>query len=157
MLEGIIGLSVARTPLNLESVDSLPLGREPMLAVSAPPDALPGEGDLPLEALLGRPLILYRRYEELVMSAFRRRNLAPDILCVCDDARTAIPWVEAGLATAVFPRSMQGQCAGLSVRLLSEPEGKRGDGPWQDIRGGGQPPRPEGRARLGGRAGKSPP
>ena len=64
VLEGIIDLSVARTPLNLESVDSLPLGREPMLAVSAPPDVLPGEGDLPLEALLGRPLILYRRYEE---------------------------------------------------------------------------------------------
>ena len=56
------------------------------------------------------------------MAAFRRRDLAPDILCVCDDARTAIPWVEAGLAAAVFPRSMQGQCAGLSVRLLSEPE-----------------------------------
>ena len=122
VLEGIIDLSVARTPLNLESVDSLPLGREPMLAVSAPPDVLPGEGDLPLEALLGRPLILYRRYEELVMSAFRRRNLAPDILCVCDDARTAIPWVEAGLATAVFPRSMRGQCAGLLPRLLAEPE-----------------------------------
>ena len=122
VLEGIIDLSVARTPLNLESVDSLPLGREPMLAVSAPPDVLPGEGDLPLEALLGRPLILYRRYEELVMSAFRRRNLAPDILFVCDDARTAIPWVEAGLVTAVFPRSMRGQCAGLLPRLLAEPE-----------------------------------
>ena len=121
VLEGIIDLSVARTPLNLESVDSLPLGREPMLAVSALSAPLP-EGALPLEALLGRPLILYRRYEELVMSAFRRRNLAPDILCVCDDARTAIPWVEAGLATAVFPRSMRGQCAGLLPRLLAEPE-----------------------------------
>ena len=122
VLDGIIDLSVARTPLNLENVDSLPLGREPMLAVSAPSAPLPGEGPIRLEALLGRPLILYRRYEELVMAAFRRRDLAPDILCVCDDARTAIPWVEAGLAAAVFPRSMQGQCAGLSVRLLSEPE-----------------------------------
>ena len=122
VLEGIIDLSVARTPLNLENVDSLPLGREPMLAVSAPSDPLPGEGPLPLEALLGRPLVLYRRYEELVMSAFRRRNRTPDILCVCDDARTAIPWVEAGLAAAVFPRSMEGQCAGLLPRLLAEPE-----------------------------------
>lgn len=122
VLEGIIDLSVARTPLNLENVDSLTLGREPMLAVSAPSAPLSGEGPIRLEDLLGRPLILYRRYEELVMAAFRRRDLAPDILCVCDDARTAIPWVEEGLATAVFPRSMQGQCAGLSVCRLSEPE-----------------------------------
>ena len=122
VLEGIIDLSVARTPLNLENVDALSLGREPMLAVSAPSAPLPGEGTIRLEDLLGRPLILYRRYEELVMAAFRRRDLAPDILCVCDDARTALPWVEAGLAAAVFPRSMRGQCAGLSVQLLSEPE-----------------------------------
>ena len=121
VLEGIIDLSVARTPLNLESVDSLPLGREPMLAVSAPSAPLP-EGTLPLEALLERPLILYRRYEELVMSAFRRRNLTPEILCVCDDARTALPWVEAGLAAAVFPQSMDGRCQGLCVRPLAEPE-----------------------------------
>ena len=120
VLEGIIDLSVARTPLNLENVDSLPLGREPMLAVSA--DPLPGEGALRLEDLRGRPLILYRRYEELVMGAFRRRNLTPEILCVCDDARTALPWVEAGLAAAVYPRSMEGRCAGLHVRFLAEPE-----------------------------------
>ena len=49
VLEGIIDLSVARTPLNLENVDSLLLGREPMLAVSA--DPLPGEGALRLEDL----------------------------------------------------------------------------------------------------------
>lgn len=122
VLDGIIDLSVARTPLNLENVDSLPLGREPMLAVSAPSAPLPGEGPIRLEALLGRPLILYRRYEELVMAAFRRRDLAPDILCVCDDARTALPWVEAGLAAAVYPRSMEGRCAGLPVRFLAEPE-----------------------------------
>ena len=120
VLEGIIDLSVARTPLNLENVDSLPLGREPMLTVSA--DPLPGEGALRLEDLQGRPLILYRRYEELVMGAFRRRNLTPEILCVCDDARTALPWVEAGLAAAVYPRSMEGRCAGLPVRFLAEPE-----------------------------------
>ena len=121
VLEGIIDLSVARTPLNLENVDALSLGREPMLAVSSPSVPLP-EGELPLEALLGRPLILYRRYEELVMSAFRRRNLTPEILCVCDDARTALPWVEAGLAAAVFPQAMEGRCLGLTVRPLVEPE-----------------------------------
>ena len=119
--EGIIDLSIARTPLNLESMDALPLGREPMLAVSHPTAPLP-EGALTLEALLGRPLILYRRYEGLVMGAFRRRNQVPEVLCVCDDARTALPWVRAGLAAAVFPRSMEGQCQGLCIRTLAEPE-----------------------------------
>ena len=31
-------------------------------------------------------------------------------------------WVGAGLATAIFPQSMQSLCTGLNVRVLDEPE-----------------------------------
>ena len=56
------------------------------------------------------------------MNAFARKGLKTDVFCICDDARDAMLWVGAGLATAVFPRSMSSLCAGLRIRSLAEKE-----------------------------------
>ena len=121
LLEGIIEISVARTPLRLDEVEAAALRTEPMIAVSAPGAQAEAAEPLRLADLPGRPLILYRRYEQLILDAFRAQKLEPDVFCTCDDARGAVLWAEAGLATAIFPQSMQGLCAGLHVRTLHEP------------------------------------
>ena len=121
LLDGIIDVSVARTPLRLENVESMLLCTEPMIAVFPPQSRTEKEGTLGLRHLLGRPLILYRRYESLILEEFSRQNIQPDIFCVCDDARDAMLWVEAGLATAIFPQSMRSLCAGLQMQTLEEP------------------------------------
>lgn len=121
LMDGIIDISVARTPLRTDEVDLLTLGTEPMIAVSAPALRTDG-GEAPrLSSLCSVPLILYRRYEELILCEFRRQGLSPDVFCICDDARDAMLWAAAGLATAIFPESMRGQCAGLRIRTLDEP------------------------------------
>ena len=124
LMEGIIDISVVRTPINLTNVECLELGREPMIAVFPPSEENTGEKKnektLLLEDLTCRPLILYRRYEKFIMEAFSRRNLTPDIFCVCDDPRDAMLWVKEGLAVAVFPESMSSMCGGLGIRLLEE-------------------------------------
>lgn len=119
--DGILDLTVARTPAPLEDFACRPLCTEPMIA-AAPPDAPFESARLSLQSLEGRPLILYRRYEELIRSAFARQGLSPELLCICDDARDALLWVRAGLATALFPRSMRSLCAGLPLAELDEPE-----------------------------------
>ena len=121
LLEGIIEISVARTPLRLDEVEAAALRTEPMIAVSAPGAQAEAAEPLRLADLPGRPLILYRRYEQLILDAFRAQKLEPDVFCTCDDARGAVLWAEAGLAPALFPPSMQGLCAGLHVRTLHEP------------------------------------
>lgn len=121
LLDGIIDVSVARTPLRLENVESMLLCTEPMIAVFPPHSRTEKEGILGLRHLLGRPLILYRRYESLILEEFSRQNIQPDIFCVCDDARDAMLWVEAGLATAIFPQSMRSLCTGLQMQTLEEP------------------------------------
>ena len=108
--DGILDLTVARTPAPLEDF------------AAAPPDAPFESAKLSLQSLEGRPLILYRRYEELIRAAFARQGLSPELLCICDDARDALLWVRAGLATALFPRSMRSLCAGLPLAELSDPE-----------------------------------
>ena len=118
LLDGIIDVSVVRTPLRLD--EHAVLRTEPMMAVSSPALHAEGEGALALGALTGRPLIIYRRYEKLIMDAFHAQGLEPDVFCICDDARGAVLWVKAGLATAIFPESMSSLCAGLRMQPIDE-------------------------------------
>ena len=78
------------------------------------------EGALALGALTDRPLIIYRRYEKLIMDAFHAQGLEPDVFCICDDARGAVLWAKAGLATAILPASMSSLCTGLNIREIDE-------------------------------------
>ena len=53
-----------------------PLGAEPMMAVALPP-LLPASSDpIPLSALCGKPLIYYRRWEQVLEDAFACRVAA---------------------------------------------------------------------------------
>ena len=139
LLDGIIDISVARTPLRLDEVSYMELCSEPMIAVSAPKNMVSKTADvttdtphnsskhnavssLKLSDLLHRPLILYRRYEELIMNTFHAQNMNPDIFCVCDDPRGAMLWAKEDLATAIFPQSMASLCDGLCIQELDEPD-----------------------------------
>ena len=119
LLDGIIDISVARTPLRLDEVSYMELCSEPKIAVSAPENTA---SSLKLADLLHRPLILYRRYEELIMNTFHAQNMNPDIFCVCDDPRGAMLWAKENLATAIFPQSMASLCDGLCIQELDEPD-----------------------------------
>lgn len=119
LLDGIIDISVARTPLRLDEVSYMELCSEPMITVSAPENTA---SSLKLADLLHRPLILYRRYEELIMNTFHAQNMNPDIFCVCDDPRGAMLWAKENLATAIFPQSMASLCDGLCIQELDEPD-----------------------------------
>ena len=129
LMDGIIDISVARTPLRLDEVSYMELCSEPMITASAAP-IMPGSGidsltsshtSLKLSDLLHKPLILYRRYEELIMNTFHAQNMTPDIFCICDDPRGAMLWAKENLATAIFPKSMASLCNGLSIQELDEP------------------------------------
>lgn len=122
LMDGIIDVSVVRTPLTLENVEHTVLCHEAMIAVSSPDMCAEcaGEGKVTLYSLVDRPLILYRRYEKLICDAFRAKSLEPDVFCVCDDARGAVLWASEGLATAIFPASMSSLCSSLHVQKIDE-------------------------------------
>ena len=104
----------------IDDVDYKILSSEPMIAVSSK-DMLPEKnGSLKLSDLLNIPLIIYRRYEALIMDAFHSRGMEPDLFCVCDDPRGAMLWAKEGLATAIFPQSMSSLCQGLRIQPLAE-------------------------------------
>lgn len=120
LLDGIIDVSVVRTPLRLDGVEAFFLVAEPMIAVSSPKMRADNEEEIKLCELTNQPLIIYRRYEKLILGEFRAQNIEPDIFCVCDDARDALLWAKEGLATAIFPQSMSIMCSELRIQTIKE-------------------------------------
>ena len=61
--------------------------------------------ELSLAQFAASPLILYRRWEPLILNYFDEIAVQPRIACVTDDARTAILWAREGAGIALVPRS----------------------------------------------------
>lgn len=119
-----IDLAIVRTPFSAPEFDCVPLQREPMLAV-ARPGVLPGEppagAPLPLAALAATPLVLYRRWADIVRGQFQLCGAQPQVHCVCDTAAAALRLAQAGLGAALVPASAaQGLAAELCARPLAE-------------------------------------
>lgn len=72
------------------------------------------EGTLPapaisLQDLSACPLIVYRRFEELIRRTFRAHGLPINIRCLNDDARTSLMWACAGVGICLIPESIARQ------------------------------------------------
>lgn len=78
---------------------------------------------LPLSALAHAPLILYRRWQPLILGYFEEQALEPHIVCTADDARTAILWASEGLGIALAPESAlcSSTDPGLLRRTITQP------------------------------------
>ena len=111
-----IDAAAVRTPILLPDRDFLILKEDRMLGVSN----LPLPEAITLAELAEKPLILYRRYYELIMHAFSAHELNPAIISVCDDARTAIELARSLPAVAVVPESMRGHCDTHHVTVIQE-------------------------------------
>ena len=109
MLEsGLIELAIVRTPFHSDQLNCLYLSPEPMIAAGAAsffPAGMPSGQPIPLELLGHAPVILYRRFEKILLSLCEQKGITPQVFCIADDARTTLMWAEAGLGVAVVPQS----------------------------------------------------
>ena len=111
-----IDLAIVRTPFSRRALDCIALPPDPFIAAARPPyleaaDRIGGSGSggappgLSLAQFAASPLILYRRWEPLILNYFDEIAVQPRIACVTDDARTAILWAREGAGIALVPRS----------------------------------------------------
>lgn len=123
---GLIECAVIRTPFNPDGLECIYGPEEFLMAVGQPEffrkeraisgsseqtythtlTAPAGEGGIRLADLYGKPLIYYRRFENIIASAFSNAGLRPTILCKNDDARTSLQWATAGLGIALVPENI---------------------------------------------------
>ena len=109
MLEsGLIELAIGRTPFHNDQLNCLYLSPEPLIAAGAAsffPAGMPSGQPISLELLGHAPVILYRRFEKILLSLCEQKGITPQVFCIADDARTTLMWAEAGLGVAVVPQS----------------------------------------------------
>lgn len=103
---GIIEVGIVRTPFNSKNFECLFLEQEPMVAVMSENYKFRNESDeIVLNDLNDEPLIIYRRFEKILLSEFQSLGFEPNIFCINDDARTTILWARAGLGIGIVPKS----------------------------------------------------
>lgn len=122
---GVIELAIVRTPFDREQFHCLNLEEECMYAVGkAAFFELPSPADaIRLEALAQKPLILYRRWEQVVENLFYQIGAVPNYLCKNDDARTTLYWAECGYGIGIVPASILPRAEGkdlLRLRILEK-------------------------------------
>ena len=116
--KGLIEIGIVRTPFNASHFNCKYRPPEPMIAAMTPElDWAPDEREIAVEELAEKPLILYRRFEQILLDAFAAHDFSPDICCLNDDARTTILWANAGLGVAVAPMSAFTLAAHDNLRL----------------------------------------
>jgi len=103
---GIIEVGIVRTPFNSQNLECLFLEFEPMVAVMSCDYKFKSDRDeITLDDLKDMSLIIYRRFEKMLLSEFQNLGFEPNIFCINDDARTTILWARAGLGIGIVPKS----------------------------------------------------
>lgn len=108
LASGVIEIAIARTPFHAENTEHIALENEPMIAAGNSRFLSEFQnGSIQLKDLQDKPLILYRRFEKLILTACKSAGFKPNIFCINDDARTSLTWANAGLGVAIIPCSMR--------------------------------------------------
>jgi len=103
---GIIEVGIVRTPFNSQNLECLFLGSEPMIAVMNKDYDFTNDSDeILLKDLKDIPLIMYRRFEKILLSEFQKLDFEPNIFCMNDDVRTTMLWARAGLGIGIVPKA----------------------------------------------------
>ncbi|MEN6315200.1 MAG: LysR family transcriptional regulator [Clostridiaceae bacterium] len=121
---GVIEIGIIRTPLNSEIYESILLPNEPMIAATS--------GDLfrehrqeyiCLNTIADKPLLVHRRYEEMIMEACQKAGFIPRILGIIDDTRAILLWADTGMGVAIVPKDWIGliSSTNLEYKEISDP------------------------------------
>lgn len=104
--KGIIEVGIVRTPFNALNFEYKYAKAEPMIA-AIPKEYYwdPAKVTISVSELKNKPLIIYRRFEQLIYETCMEYGFEPEVFCKNDDARTTLLWANAGLGIAIVPKS----------------------------------------------------
>lgn len=102
--KGIIDVGIVRTPFKKNGLAIRYADTEPIVAVFSE-GKVAGEDKeyIRLNELNDSPLIIYRRFNDLIHKAFEEEELIPNIRCRNDDARTTLNWTRSGFGVGIVP------------------------------------------------------
>jgi len=105
--KGVVNIGIVRTPFNLNNYNYIIQDSsepdDPMVAIFTDNWKFQNE-KINLNDLKDIPLIIHRRYEDIIMNAFSKYGIEPNILCKGEDVRSIITWAELGIGVAMVPK-----------------------------------------------------
>lgn len=106
---GIIEIGIVRSIFDSGLYHSVSLPNEPMVVAMAR-EWCCGEqtGLIDMKELAGKPFLLHRSNEVMIIECCQKNGFEPHILCRGDDVRSLLVWAAAGLGLAIVPKSAVG-------------------------------------------------
>jgi len=112
-----IDVALIRQPFSARDFECFSMEPQDLLVIGTDRylEGLPDPVSLKQLSML--PLILYRRWIDVLDRAFSAGGYSPRILCVSDDVRTCISWVSAGLGAAIAPKDIWQSQSSQTLRM----------------------------------------
>lgn len=105
--KGVIEVGIVRTPFNELNYGCKYMKVEPMIAVMTKQHYWgSSKVSITVDELKDKPLIIYRRFQQLIYESCMENGFEPNIACKNDDARTTLLWANSGIGIGIVP-----QCA----------------------------------------------
>lgn len=107
LFSDMVELAFVRTPFQNTGLTCYPMRENSMYAVGKKHFFSHSSSEsIELCELENSPLIIYRRWEDILKKYCISCNIQPVYQCICDDARTALHWAEAGFGIGIVPESI---------------------------------------------------
>lgn len=121
---GVIEIGIIRTPLNSEIYESISLPIEPMVAATSNSYQWDNnKKNIYLKELIGKPLLVHRRYEKMIVGLCKQSGFEPRILCKIEDTRSILLLANTGMGVAIIPKDWVELIPNmnLSYKKINEP------------------------------------
>lgn len=103
---GQLDVAAVRTPFSAPDMEQKVLKEEPLMAAGLERCFGACRRDaVTLEELAGLPLILYRRWEQILKARFEAKGLAPLVRCCTDTSQATLALAGGGMGIGVLPES----------------------------------------------------
>jgi DNA-binding transcriptional LysR family regulator len=124
--KGTIELGMVRLPFDAEIYESINLPNEPLIAAMNKnhSDYLGDHTEcLPLSELAGKPLLIHRKYEAMIVENCQKFGFYPEFICMSDDVMSILAWADADIGIAIVPRAAIGliPSTNLIYRTITDP------------------------------------
>lgn len=116
IFSNIVDMAIVRTPFQNTGLTCYPIKKNAMYAVGKSHffTSIQSES-IDLLDISGSPLIIYRRWEDIIRKHFLSYGITPRFQCINDDARTTLYWAEAGMGIGMVPESIISKTMGCDM------------------------------------------
>lgn len=99
----LIDMAFVRTPFDDNGFKKISLIDEKLVAIGN--KSFFNNTKLFLKDIESLPLVIYRRWENILNKEFNKKKVSPNVICINDDARTTMAWVNSKQGVTIVPSS----------------------------------------------------